>query len=439
MLAKKVAFNTLVQVISKAVGVFFTLLTTILLIGYLGRQGFGDYIYIITLMIIFGALADWGTTTIGVRETAKETERQGQILAHVLILKFSLAILASIIFVIFGFLMPLPIGQPAVLRQVIVLASLFLMINTLKASFGVVFQARLQMQKQAVVNIITSGLIFFISWLMIQAQLGLVALILAYLAATVVGMIIAAFLARGTVRFIFRFNSQIMARLIKESLPMGAILLMFTIDNKVDTVMLGAIKGSGAVGIYGVVYRVYDVLILGAAFLMNALLPVFSQWSRKQWGTKQRRVYQQTFDVLLIGGIAVAVVAWWTAPLVVRLLTGQHFLSFVEAVNVLRILVIAMIPAYFNHLTGYTIVALGKQRRYFFVALTAVVFNIGVNLLVIPRFSFYGAAAVTILTEAIVLIITTIFIFKLLGFMPSLLSFPKAVNALLGRLCRQQK
>ncbi len=434
-LSKKIVFNTAVQVASKTLSVFFTLLTTILLTSYLGRESFGDYIYVITLMVMFGSLADWGTATIGIRESAKQPKKQGQILANILVLRLLLSFLAAGLLIVLAFIVPLQTSNPEFLRQAIIAASLFLIFNALKSSFGIVFQVKLQMQKMAIADIATSALIFLFSWFFIQQQLGLVSLIIAYLLAIVSGLVLAACLAFKTIKFVFRFDRQIISKLIKESLPMGAILLMFTIDNKIDTVMLGAIKGSGTVGIYGIAYRVYDVLILGAAFLMNALLPVFSKWSNvSQEGNKLKQGYQKAFDVLLLMGVGVVILVWFLAPWMVQILTQQKFIEFADAVVVLRILSLAVFLAYFNHLTGYTIIALGRQRSYFFVALTALIFNVTANLFFIPRFSYYGAAAVTILTEAIVLVITTIFIFRLLKFIPSFFSFPKTAVQLMKQV-----
>ena len=278
-LSQKVAFNTVVQIVSKVITVFFTLLTTVLLTSYLGKGGFGDYIYVITLVIMFGALADWGTATIGVREAAKKVEKQGQIFANILVLRLLLSFLATVLLIGFAYFVPLKVTRPETLRQAIMVASILLILNVLKASFGIVFQVKLQMQKLALTNIVTSGLIFLISCFFVKAGFGLLSLMIAYLLATGFGVLIAGFLASKTVKFVFVFDKKILTRLIKESLPMGAILLMFTIDNKIDTVMLGAIKGSESVGIYGIAYRIYDVLILGSAFLMNALLPIISQYA----------------------------------------------------------------------------------------------------------------------------------------------------------------
>jgi len=202
---------------------------------------------------------------------------------------------------------------------------------------------------------------------------------------------------------------------------------MFTVDNKIDTVMLGSLKGSGAVGIYAVSYRVYDVLILGAAYLMGSLLPVISRYTQRQGQIKLRVIYQKSFDVLLLMGFLALILSFVFSPFIVRFLTQQRFAEFADSVNVLKILSLAIFFAYFNHLTGYTIVGLGKQRSYFSVALLALLFNIGANLIIIPRLSYYGAALITVLTEGLILIITTVFIARFLKITPSLFEFPKTL------------
>lgn len=433
-LSHKIALNTIIQVLAKVITVSFTLLTTILLTGYLGKEGYGDYIYVITLALIFGAFADWGTATIGVREAAKETKEKGKLLANILVLRIIFSLSAALLLFAAANLIPLVTSNPALVRQAIKLASLVVIFNASKISFGITFQSKLQMEKMAIADIASSFLILTVSWFFIHQGYGLMFLVGAVVLASIVSTLIAGFLALKSTKYVFQLDGVLMTRLLAESLPMGAVLFLFTVDNKIDTVMLGLIKGSAPVGIYGIAYRVYDVLILGAAYLMNVLLPVISRFSDiSKWKKELQEIYQKAFDVLLLAGITVVVLVWIFAPLMVRILTQQRFSEFSDAVNVLRILSLAMFVAYFNHLTGYTIVALGRQRPYLLVAFFALVFNVLANLMVIPRFSYFGAAVVTLLTEGIILLVTTVFVFRLLGFLPSLKTFPKtAANITTG-------
>jgi O-antigen/teichoic acid export membrane protein len=52
---------------------------------------------------------------------------------------------------------------------------------------------------------------------------------------------------------------------------------------------------------------------------------------------------------------------------------------------------------------GYLIIAVGKQAKLIAPYLFLVVFNVGMNLILIPRISYIGAAIDTVLTEVLVL------------------------------------
>jgi len=433
-LSQKVAFNTLAQIVAKIITVFFGLLTMVILTRYLGREVYGQYMYVITLVVLFGSIADWGTATIGVREAAKQKQKEDQnkILVNVFLLRIFLSLGAAILMILAAFLLPIKGNQEWLIRQGVVLGSLILFLFAIKASLGMIFQTKLQMQKTAIGEIVGSILVFLITWLFIFYQFNLIPLISAVFLANLVSVALLLILVKQVIKLRLVWDRAVIKKVLGESFPMGAILMMLTIDNKIDTVMLGSLKGSGAVGIYALSYRIYDVLILGAAYLMNALLPVLSQYADlDRWREKIKRIYQKSFDVLLLMGVIVLVGVLIGAPLIIKIITQNRFGEFFDAVGVLRLLSLAIFFSYFNHLTGYTVVALGRQRLYFFVAFLALAFNIVVNFLVIPRFSYFGAAVTTILTEGLVLIITTFFIFRLVGIFPSLTSVFKTTKKLI--------
>ena len=310
-------------------------------------------------------------------------------------------------------------------------ASLLTVMFAVKASFGIIFQTKMEMQKLAAADITISILIFLLSWYFVAHQAGLMTFVLVVVAANLIGIIIAWVLAVKTIPLKFKLDPVFVRRFLSESLPMGVLLLVFTVDNKIDTVMLGMIKGSGAVGVYGVAYRIYDVLILGAAYLMNAMLPVLSRFEKLSlYQEKIKTIYHKTFHILLLMGGGVVTITVLLSPVIIRLITQNRFSEFADSVVVMRVLSLAVFLAYFNHLTGYTIVALGHQRRFLWIAFGALTFNVCANLLIIPRYSYFGAALVTVATEFLTLIVTSFFINRLIKYAPSLNGFVKTFNGL---------
>ena len=218
-LSQKVAFNTVVQIATKVITVFFGFFTMVILTRYLGREMYGNYMYILTLVVLFGAFADWGTATIGVREASKEKEKQDKVLVNIFLLRLFLSLGASVLMIMAAFLMPLKIANPLnelMLRQGIIIGSLILILSAIKASFGIVFQTRLEMQKYAIGDIIASILIFLISFLLVRFNFGLIPLIGAVLIAYLGAISVLSFLVSKTIKFRLNWDKIFIKKFVKE-------------------------------------------------------------------------------------------------------------------------------------------------------------------------------------------------------------------------------
>jgi O-antigen/teichoic acid export membrane protein len=133
-------------------------------------------------------------------------------------------------------------------------------------------------------------------------------------------------------------------------------------------------------------------------------LPLLTRAHQEEkWQLKVREIIKKGGVILSGGGMVVLGGTLIAAPLIIQLLTQKRFEEFKEAISVLRILAVAVFLAHFNHLTGYTLVALGQQKKYLKIPVLALILNIGLNFLLVPRWSYFAAAWVTVVTEIVVL------------------------------------
>jgi O-antigen/teichoic acid export membrane protein len=204
---------------------------------------------------------------------------------------------------------------------------------------------------------------------------------------------------------------------------MGASMAIFSVYNRIDTFILQFFKGEAATGIYVLAYKVHDNLVLGAAYLMNAFFPVIANFTTQTLPKVDlKKLLQKAFDLLLTMAIPMVILIFLLAPMIIKLLGGQEFLASFGA---LRILIFATGVAYLNHLTGYSLVALGRQRVHLkFCALT-LISNIILNFIFIPQYSFIGAALVTVLTETLIFVLTFSYLRRTLNIRLTFGSFPK--------------
>ncbi len=208
---------------------------------------------------------------------------------------------------------------------------------------------------------------------------------------------------------------------------MGAILVVFTIYNRIDTVLLSKFIGVDAVADYGLAYRIFEVTVLGAAFFANAILPVISTLAQTDKG-KLVVFFKKSYVILGFLGVGAATATYFLAPLAIGILGGNEYK---DAVVALRLLGLSLVVSYFNHLNGYTLIALGKQWWSFRIAIVALVINLGLNWWLIPHYSFKAAALNTFVTEGIIVGLSLTVIYKTIGALPSFADVPAVIKEII--------
>lgn len=408
-LSQAVAYNTLIQIIGKAGSVVFGMLVTLLLTNYLGPAGFGQYLFTLSYVAIFYSLADWGTNLVGVKMASENEEKQRAVFGNLIWLRLAFSLVASFSGIIIVWFFPSLFKE---VLSLIILSSFLILLFSFKNSLAVVFQTKLKMEKLVLVELISSFGILIFSLLVINFHGDIFWLILAVIMANIISLIIGTILAVRLTSFQLRPDSKILKALFAQALPMGAILVVFSIYNKLDIVLLQALKGSLEVGVYGLAYRIYEVLVLGAFYLTNSLLPILAKEKDRE---KFLSLYKKTFLVLLLSGIVGFFGTLIFADLAIRILAFQKASDFQQSVSLLRILGLSLIFSYLNHLTGSAILVMGKQKKYLLITLVALVFNLTANLIFIPYYSFFASAWATVGTEALVFCLTSFLVIKSLN------------------------
>lgn len=421
--SRTIAVNTFSQIFAKLIMIAFGICATIVLRRYLGRSFYGDFIFVISLVTMLSTFADFGTHLITVREASQQQEKQTQIIGNVIILRFCFSIIAGLAL---GVMALVPFFARELSWSLI--SGIFLLVSiSLKNSLLIIFHTKLKLAYFSLMNSLASFIAF----------IG--ALVLVFLGADkkpllfVLNLGLANFLplllffpqAKKMMRINWQINKAIIKRLLGQTAPLAGILLLFTLYSKLDTVILKLCQTSEAVGVYGLTFKIHENLNVLAAYLMNSLLPVFSRWAIDENKQKKfKKIFQLVFDLLVFSGAGLSILIYFLAPLIIRLLTGDFLGSEILS---LRILIWATFFSFLNHLMGYSIIALGKQASSFFISALALSFNLLANLIFIPLYSFRAAGVNAVLTQALVLLLSSLVVFKKLKWFPCFWHFPRAV------------
>jgi O-antigen/teichoic acid export membrane protein len=131
--------------------------------------------------------------------------------------------------------------------------------------------------------------------------------------------------------------------------------------------------------------------------------------------------------ILAVLSMFPALVLTLLAKPLVLLILGREYAA---SIPILRLLVWAAIPMFLNYGLNTFLLARSREHAFLWTSSICAVVNVILNLILIPRFSYYAAAAVTITTELLLLVQNLLIIRKTFSFV----ALPKRLLATLAIL-----
>jgi O-antigen/teichoic acid export membrane protein len=402
-------------------------LTSIVLARWLGKNGFGVYTYAMTWPAVLGIPATLGFNNLLVREVAIYSSQSDWGLmrgllqwanAIVLVVSSLIALIAIAIILNLG-----QVSEPQMIASLCVamislpIVSLTsLRLATMKGLHRVVLG---QMPEKLLAPLLFIILTISSYWFLRNQEnivVWMVALKLVALAITfVVGVVLLAGVLPQEVKQA-KPEYKILTWL-KDGLPFILLGGLAVINSRIDILMLGALKGAGAVGVYAVVSRVTSLIVFALGILNNVLSPTFAtlyaEGKREQLqklvthSTRLISLFALVMTIVLIG------LRYWILELF-----GTEFLQGETA------LIILSIGYLVNAMTGSVGLLLNMTRHANFSAATvafAAFINICLNWLLIPKWGVNGAATATAISMIVGNVINAIWVRQKLGIQSTVL------------------
>ena len=261
---------------------------------------------------------------------------------------------------------------------------------------AIIFQSRLRLELAMLVEIVTSATTLILLIAVTAADLGFSAVLLATVGGATVAAATGYVLASRLAPLRARAELGELRRLTKASLPIGLFMIFGVVHFKVDTILLSIFKPLADVGTYSVAYRFLEQVLFIPGFFVAAVFPIITSYHAT--GDELLKVaIDKSFAFLVILAVPIATATFVLAPDIVRLVAGDEF---EDAVRPLRILSFASIFFFTNALFSALLVIYERQRQLVVLAGSVVVGNIALNLVLIPPFSYTGAAVAAVITGA---------------------------------------
>lgn len=399
---RAIFINTASQVVARVLTLALSLVSIKLLANYLGVYGVGQYNTINTYAGIVIVIADLGLFSVAVREIIKHPEREKTILGNTLAVRMISALVAAGVSALLVYFT----GYEQAIKSGVLIASFYILFNLIGSVYDVLLQARLKMQYSALAELISRAISLAALALVIYYRGNF------YLIIGTIGVyglatyLLKYYFARRILKFGIEYDKVLALKIINMAWPLGLVFIVNNIFFKLDTLMLFAIKGAGAVGIYSVAYRVLEVTLFVGGFFANSLLPDIS-----------KNISRDKEQVGNIVSKAIPIMIYLALPvtLLCVVLPGEiiQFLSnadFVAGANTLRVLAFVLPLIYCDILLGAVLIANDERKYMIKVAVAILLINFTANLYMISRFSYMGAAVTTLVSEVLLLAINYLYV-----------------------------
>ena len=418
VIARKIAYNVVLNSFLKVFStVALSLLSIRLITEYLGQDGFGKYATILAFFAFFTSIADLGLGSVTAREISREGAEEGKILGNVIALRLTtsigLLLLSPFVILFFDYSADVEIG--------IFIAALAMVFSTLSFVLNGIFQKNLAMDRVAMIEFLGKLLQVGLIWVIVKEHLGFIALSSTLIVSLSFNALTAYFVSRRYASFRLQFNFPFWKEFLRNSFPMGVTAIITFAYFKMDTILLSILQSNAHVGIYNVAYKIMENLIFFPAMLAGLILPLLSRYifTRRE---RFEEIANKTFKVFILIIIPLITGTWFLAPDIIAIVSGD---GFPESAGVLRILIFALGFIFFGSYFNMLLVVGNAQKKLMQTLIFAAIFNIGLNLLLIPRFSYIGSASTALATEALVVLLTGFLVKRSVKFSPSFENVPR--------------
>ena len=353
----------------------------------LGAEVYGAIAFATAILLYFSRVADGGLDLIGTREVARNHAEASRIAGPLIAFRLAASALLTLLLAAGAF-----VWLPR--RDALVLAVFALTLVTIGASTRWVHLGLEKTERASFSRVLGELLGLALILLFVRSSDDFLIVPLAHLAA---GSLTAALLAwwlRGLgVHLGLRWNWAVVRPLLLRSYPVVLAALLGLLVYNSDLIMLRAFRGARTAGYYAAAYTPISLAIsVGMAYRMS-LLPALT---RLGVAGGQRELYQTALAHVFAVVLPAAIGGWILAPQVVALVFGQEYMP---AAAVLQLLIWAIPLSQLREAPVAALVSHAHEHRLLHLNAMGTVLNIGMNLVLIPRYGMMGAAISTVVTE----------------------------------------
>ena len=386
-----------------------------------GNEAYGFYYALFSFSYIFNILLDLGVTNFNTRNIAQHPQLIRKHLSGILGVKLCLLALYVVVTFSVGLLM----GYGSAEFRLLALLTLCQFLNSLILYLRSNFEGLLLFKWDSLLSVLDRLLMILICgcllWSPLREQFNIYWFVYAQLIAYGLTALLAfTVIARKAQFRRLRWDRRFFLVILRKSAPFALLVLLMASYNRIDPILLRRMVGDAEAGIYAGAFRLLDALTMICYLVSVPLLPVFSRLCHEKNGGQIVDTVRLVFWPMMLFAVGSAVAcAVWAEPL----MQWRYHENASFYVPAFRVVIFGLIPIGITYIFGTLLTAGGYLRQLNLFAASSLVFNVVVNLILIPRLGAVGSAWASLTAQsfmALAQVVLAIRLFRLPGaaFMP---------------------
>jgi len=379
-----------------------------------GSEVYGGFAALLSLSFLLNILLDLGITNYNTRNIAQHTQLMGKYLSGIAGVRLLLMVLYALVTVGAALVLGYRGEQLGMLGWLVLNQGLAASILYLRSNIAGAQRYRQDSLLSVLDRVLLIAVLGWALWGGHATAFRMEWLVWAQTGAYVVTLLVALGLVlRLSGRVKPNWRPVFSYMVVRQSLPYALLILLMTFYYRTDTLMLERMLPNGALeaGIYAQGFRFFEAFNMLGFLVAGLLLPMFSRMLRQ--GDAVSELVSLALRLVLVGALAVAVFASMEAQAIMDLRYSEHTELSAPAFAVLMWCFVAVCTTY---IFGTLLTAGGDLKRLNIMAGFGAVLNIGLNLVLIPRWHAEGAAWASLVTQvatALVQVVLAVRVFRL--------------------------
>lgn len=380
-----------------------------------GTEAYGQYLSLLNLSIIFSTILDFGVNNYHNQHISQYPKQLNSRFLPTLSLKLGLSWLYAFLVFVAALILSYNSYQLKMLSVILLNQIMLSIVIYNRSTLSALQYFRLDglasiLDKLLMIFIIGGALYFEVN------NFGIINFVagqaLAYALALGLTSIFVLYKNKYLEKPTFQFKWAQYKKILKESMPFALLAVLMSLYTRTDGIMLERMLNDEGyqAGVYAAGFRILDGVNQFALLIGYWLLSMFSKLFKEK---KRQEIFLLSTSlsaIILVGSVVLASFCWYYKIPIMQYLYTEATLEYSLVFGWLMWALPSMALLY---VVGTLLTAAGKLRLLNTIALCGVVLNLLLNFMLIPKMGAWGAAVATVATQTLVIIIKSVFAWRL--------------------------